>query len=117
MTIENRFVPNDAVSLYFKAADLLVLPYRSATQSGVIQVAYNFGVPVVSTRVGGLPEVVLEGETGFLVPPENPRQLADAVIKYFKQGQKDTIVKGIEKVREKFSWDTMVTTLTQLTVK
>ena len=66
-------MPDETVEDYFLAADLAVLPYVSATQSGIVQIAYNYDLPVVTTDVGGLPEVVHDGETGFIVPPEDPR--------------------------------------------
>ncbi len=74
------FVPDDTVEDYFLAADLAVLPYVSATQSGIIQIAYNYDLPVVTTNVGGLPEVVRDGETGFIVPPEDSAGLAAAIV-------------------------------------
>jgi hypothetical protein len=72
----DRYVPDEEVGDLVAAADCVVLPYRSATQSGVVLVAYAGGCPVISTAVGGLPEVVDDGVTGFLVPPENPDALA-----------------------------------------
>jgi len=83
--IIDRFVPDDEVSLYFSAADLVVLPYQSATQSAVIPIAYAFERPVVATRVGGLPEMVHHGETGFLVDPGDPEGLAHAIIRFYEE--------------------------------
>jgi glycosyltransferase involved in cell wall biosynthesis len=79
-------VPDEEVGEYFAAADLVVLPYVSATQSGITQVAYAFGLPVVSTKVGGLPEVVRDGETGYIVPSRSESALAGAVVRYFTEG-------------------------------
>ena len=79
-------VPDESVGDYFGAADVAVLPYVSATQSGITQIAFAFGLPVISTNVGGLPEVVREAETGYIVKPENERELADAVVRYFTSG-------------------------------
>jgi glycosyltransferase involved in cell wall biosynthesis len=76
-------VPDESVGDYFGAADVVVLPYVSATQSGITQIAFAFGLPVISTNVGGLPEVVREGETGYIVKPEDERDLAGAVVRYF----------------------------------
>jgi len=76
-------VPDESVGDYFGAADVAVLPYVSATQSGITQIAFAFGLPVISTNVGGLPEVVREGETGYIVKPEDERDLAGAVVRYF----------------------------------
>ncbi|CUT02751.1 Glycosyl transferases group 1, partial [Candidatus Kryptonium thompsonii] len=68
---KSEYIPNDEVKVYFCASDLVVLPYISATQSGIVQIAYNFNKPVIATNVGGLPEVVIDGETGFVVEPSS----------------------------------------------
>jgi glycosyltransferase involved in cell wall biosynthesis len=74
------FVPNERVPLYFGAADLVVLPYREIFQSGVAVAAYTYGRPVVATPVGGLPELVDEGVTGFVAPAADARALADTLV-------------------------------------
>lgn len=79
----NQFVPNEEVGKYFAAADVMVQPYRSATQSGILNVAYSFGVPAVVTRVGGLEEYVTDGVTGIVAPPESPEELAKAVVRFY----------------------------------
>jgi D-inositol-3-phosphate glycosyltransferase len=79
-----EFIPDEEVELYFKAADLLVLPYKEIFQSGVLFLAYCFGLPVVATDVGSLREEIIEGRTGFLCPPENPGELAQAIRIYFQ---------------------------------
>jgi glycosyltransferase involved in cell wall biosynthesis len=76
-------VPDESVADYFSAADLVVLPYVSATQSGITQIAFAFGLPVVSTDVGGLTEVVRDGETGYIVKPADERGLASAIVRFF----------------------------------
>ena len=77
----NEFIPNKDIYKYFGEASIVVLPYISATQSGIIPLAYAFGKPVVATRVGAIPEVVEEGKTGILVEPRNESALANAIIK------------------------------------
>ncbi|MBK9249925.1 MAG: glycosyltransferase [Ignavibacteria bacterium] len=79
----NQFVPNEEVGKYFAAADVMVQPYRSATQSGILNVAYSFGVPAVVTRVGGLEEYVTDGVTGIVSAPESPEELAKAVVRFY----------------------------------
>ncbi|MFH1861745.1 MAG: glycosyltransferase [bacterium] len=114
ITIANQYVPNEQVYLYFRSADLLVLPYRSATQSGVIQVAYHFGLPIVSTMVGGLKEVVAEGETGYLVEPENPAKIADAIIRFYKEDRLLEFKRNAKQAGERFSWQTMISNLVEM---
>jgi glycosyltransferase involved in cell wall biosynthesis len=77
--LRDGFVSNDEAALLFSAADAAVLPYRSATQSGVVQLAFAYGVPVVATSVGGLPEAINDGVDGLLCPPEDPRTLATII--------------------------------------
>lgn len=89
-------VPDEAVGEYFAAADLVVLPYVSATQSGITQVAYAFGLPVVSTDVGGLPEVVRDGETGYIVPSRNEAALAGAIVRYFTEGREAALRSNVQ---------------------
>ena len=82
---EDHYIPNEAVAPYFAAADVVVLPYLEASQSGIIPIAYDFGTPVITTRVGGLPEAVAEGVTGLLVEPGNPAALADTIGRYYEE--------------------------------
>lgn len=77
---DTRYVPMEEVGALVTRASIVVLPYRNATQSGALQVAYTFGRPVIVTRVGGLPEVVEEGQSGLVVPPEAPAELAQAIV-------------------------------------
>lgn len=96
------FIPNEAVRDYFSAADLVVQPYRSATQSGITQIAYHFEKPMVVTNVGGLPEVVPDGKTGFVTGPE-PRAIADAIIRFYEEGIPDLEI-HLKEEKKKYSW-------------
>ncbi len=80
--VVNQFVPNEEVAKYYQAADVVILPYRSATQSGILNVAYGFYKPVIVTDVGGLAEFVDEGKTGFVVKPNSPDAIVDGVNKF-----------------------------------
>jgi D-inositol-3-phosphate glycosyltransferase len=80
------YVPFSEVAGYIAAADVLVLPYRHVSQSGVLYLALAHGLPVVATRVGALPEVLHDGESGLLVPPESPGALAEALVRLFGDG-------------------------------
>jgi glycosyltransferase involved in cell wall biosynthesis len=81
--IVNQYIPNEEVYKYYSAADLVVQPYRSATQSGILNVAYGFLKPVVVTRVGGLEEFVQNEKTGIIVEPESPAEIVKGVKRFF----------------------------------
>ncbi len=83
--VVQEFVPNEDVGKYYSVADLVVLPYLSATQSGVLNIAYGFGKPVVVTDVGGLAEDVEEGSTGYIIKPGSPEEIANIVNKFFSE--------------------------------
>jgi glycosyltransferase involved in cell wall biosynthesis len=105
ITIINEYVANEAVHLYFTAANLAVLPYNEATQSGILSIAYGFAKPVVITDVGGLAELVDEGKTGFIVPPHDIPKLADTVIRYFKENHEQAFSQNIEVKRQENSFN------------
>jgi glycosyltransferase involved in cell wall biosynthesis len=109
--ILNRYVPNEEVELYFAASDVVVLPYISATGSGIVQAAFGCNKPVITTTVGCLSDVVDHGKTGYLVPPKSPQAIADAVLSFYKNGRHDEFVNSIVKDKKKFSWDRMVETI------
>jgi len=108
------FVPDAVVEDYFLAADLAVLPYVSATQSGIVQIAYNYDLPVVTTDVGGLPEVVRDGETGFIVPPADPAALAAAVVRFFREDRAASFAAAVAREKAKYSWDRMAEAVERL---
>ncbi|OGP93042.1 MAG: hypothetical protein A2156_03935 [Deltaproteobacteria bacterium RBG_16_48_10] len=110
----DQYVPNEKVALYFDAADVVVLPYVSATQSGIVQIAYGFNKPVITTRVGGIPEVVWDGETGFLTEPENGEALAETIVKFFRQMESIEFFQNIGKIKEQFDWKRMVETIERI---
>lgn len=109
--IVDIYVPNESVGLYFSASDVIVCPYVSATQSGIVQITYAFNKPVISSRVGGLPDVIDDGKTGYLVERCNPKALADAIVKFFKNKDKIDFKKNIQNIQDRFSWDHMVKTI------
>ena len=108
--IIDRFVPDHEVSLYFSAADLVVLPYESATQSAIVPIAYAFERPVIATCVGGLPEAVCDGKTGLLVEPRNPAALASAIIRFFEERLGPAFTRNISQ-RKQFSWTDLAGTI------
>ena len=92
----NKFIPNEEVSKYYMASDAVILPYRSATQSAVLNVAYSFRKPVVATKVGGLSEFVKDNFTGILVEPESPESLAEGIKRIFQPEGKINFEVNIE---------------------
>jgi glycosyltransferase involved in cell wall biosynthesis len=84
-TLINKFVPNEEVGLYFTAGDVVCLPYRSATQSGPLNIAYGMGKPVIVTDVGGLAEFVVPEKTGFVVPPEQPKAITESITAFYQR--------------------------------
>lgn len=108
------YTPDNEVEKYFAACDAVVLPYESATQSGIVQIAYGFEKPVIVTNVGGLPDVVTDGKTGYVVEPQNPEVLADAVIQYYKEDKEKEFIENVREEAYRFSWDRMNETIMQL---
>lgn len=94
--IIQQFVPNEEVGKYYSAADVIVLPYLSATQSGVLNIAYGFLKPVIVTDVGGLAEDVNEGKTGYIVAPGSPQAITEAVGKFVAEKGKTDFKQNIE---------------------
>ena len=111
-TVEG-YIPDREVEKFFAASDLVVLPYVSATQSGIVQIAYGFTKPVVVTDVGGLPEVVTDGKTGYVVESQNPAALEKAVVKFFAEQKADEFEIHIKEEEYKFSWDRIVEVIEQ----
>lgn len=112
--IIDGYIPDDEVEKYFAACDLVVLPYESATQSGIVQIAYGFEKPVIVTNVGGLPDVVKNGKTGYVVEPMDSEALAEAVIDFYEHDKAGTFEKAIKQEAHRFSWDMMEEVVTSL---
>ena len=114
IVLVSDYVPDKEVENYFSACDLVVLPYESATQSGIVQIAYGFNKPVVVTDVGGLSEVVINGKTGYVVPPFDHECIATAVIDFFENKKLHAFEKKIRAEEYKYSWDRMSEIVNQL---
>ncbi len=110
----SRFVPSEEINQYFSAADVVVLPYKSATQSGIVQLAYHFNKPCIVTDVGGLAEVVIDGETGFVVEPENAAAITQAVLRFYEEGKEEAFSQNVQKEKLKYSWDRMLDAIEEL---
>ncbi|MGE5410719.1 MAG: glycosyltransferase [Clostridiales bacterium] len=100
------FIPTNEVKYYFCAADAVILPYKDATQSGIVQIAMNFKKPVIATNVGGLEEVVLDTKTGFIVEKQKPEKIAEAIMKFYSSSEdlEKEFQRNIEGEVDKYSW-------------
>ena len=105
--IYDGYIPDQEVEKFFAASDIVVLPYISATQSGIVQIAYGFEKPVVVTNVGGLPEVVKNGKTGYVVEAENSGAIAQAIIRFFESDNRKAFESAIQEEADRYSWDNM----------
>jgi len=104
--LRTDFVPDDEVANYFCCADLITLPYRDATQSGVTQIAYYFEKPMLVTNVGGLPEIVPNRKSGYVVEPDS-QAIADALVDFFENKNPDFFTQTLREERKRFEWSTL----------
>ena len=107
-TWENRFIPDSEVSTYFSASDVMALPYHSASQSGIIQIAYSYNIPVVVTDVGGLPEYVEKGVSGEVVGVNNPYELATCLANGLLNNDFGKMSNNMNLVKSKFTWKNFI---------
>ena len=114
--LKDTYTPDDEVEKYFAAADIVVLPYEDATQSGIVQIAYGFEKPVLVTNVGGLPDVVTNDKTGYVVEPKNPEAIYKAVLDYFSNNRFEEFNEEIKKEAFRFSWEHMTESIDSLFV-
>lgn len=106
VVMHNDYIPDDKVNLYFSACDIVAQPYKTATQSGVTQVAFHFEKPMLVTNVGGLPEIVPDGKIGYVVEP-NAQSIADALLRFYREGKEVDFIEGVREEKKKYSWDRM----------
>ncbi len=104
------FIPREEVKYYFSAADMVVQPYREATQSGITQIAYHFERPMLVTKVGGLPEIVADGLAGY-VSEVDPTSIADCIVDFYTHHRENQFSKRAAIEKDKFSWDSFVAKL------
>lgn len=108
-----HFIPNDHVRHYFSAADMVVQPYKTATQSGISQLAYHFEKPMIVTRVGGLPEIVPDGVAGYVVE-QSPRAIADAIVDFYENDRCSSLQAGVRAGKARYAWTGFVDALSEL---
>lgn len=104
--MRTEFIPDDKVNIYFSAADMVVQPYKSATQSGVTQIGYHFNKPMLVTNVGGLSEIIPDGKIGYVVEPESDK-IADALVDFYENERRIEFESNIPEEKKKFSWSNM----------
>ncbi|MCB8946121.1 MAG: glycosyltransferase [Ardenticatenaceae bacterium] len=114
VTILNKYVPDEEVAALMQRADVVVLPYRSATQSAIVQVAFGHGKPVITTDVGGLAEAVQHEVTGLIVPPEQPAALAAAMDRFFVEELGPVLGENVRGENGRFGWERLIQTLLKL---
>ncbi|MBK6541230.1 MAG: glycosyltransferase [Flavobacteriales bacterium] len=106
------YIASERIATFFSASEVLVLPYRSATQSGIVQIAHHFELPCIVTDVGGLAEVVIEGRTGHVVPAGNKAALADRVIRFLRE--RIDMRPGLRDARKRYQWSTFTESFERL---
>ncbi len=111
--LHDRFVADAEVKYYFSAADCVVLPYKTATQSGVTQIAYQFCTPMIVTAVGGLAEIVPDGRVGYVCPP-TAEGVADAIERIYQPGVLERFRENCLEERKRFSWEEMCSRIEEL---
>lgn len=109
----NDFIPDTEVKYYFSMADIIAQPYKSATQSGVTQIAYHFHKPMLVTKVGGLAEIVPHGKVGYVVSPQ-PKDIADGLVDFYEHHREEEFKSNINQEKEKYSWKTMLDSINQI---
>lgn len=114
LILRTEFIPDSEVRYYLSAADLVVQPYRSATQSGVTPLAYHFDKPMIVTNVGSLPSLVPHEKVGLVAEPD-PASIADAILRFYEMGE-DYFIPHLRTEKQKYSWSNLVTSIRSLAV-
>ena len=114
--MKSDFIPADIVKDYFCAADMITQTYRTATQSGVTQIAYSFDRPMLVTNVGGLAEIVPNNKVGY-VTSQNPIAIADAIVDFYTNNKEAEFMINTSTEKKRFSWESFVDGVEQLMQK
>ncbi|MEI8205048.1 MAG: glycosyltransferase [Bacteroidota bacterium] len=109
--LRTGFIPDNEVRNYFSLSDLVAQPYRTATQSGVSQIAYHFEKPMLVTNVGGLAETIPNGKVGYVIDVENTKQIADSLVDFFANDRAANMIENIKIEKKKFLWSRMTTAI------
>lgn len=108
VTLHDQYVPDETLAAYLEAADVVVLPYRHATQSAIAQWSLSMGTPVIVSAVGGLKEAVQDGINGLLVPPEDHQALAEKIVAYFQTNLKEQLSRNLQQKPSPYLWENFV---------
>lgn len=108
----DSYISNEEVYKYFTPSDVVVLPYTSATQSGIVQIAFGFEKPIIASRIGGIPEVVLENQIGLLAEPNNPDDFAEKIIDFYEKDLGVKFAENISEEKKNYSWEKIVEVVT-----
>ena len=114
LVMRTDFIADAEVGHYFGAADMVVQPYKTATQSGISQLAYHYEKPMLVTAVGGLPEIVPDGKAGYVVAPEDAKAVADAIIDFYQNNRRLSLTSGVRAGKALFSWSNMIKGIKEL---
>lgn len=111
--LRTDFIPDSSVNQYFSSADIVAQPYKTATQSGVTQIAFHFEKPMLVTNVGGLAEIVPHGKIGYVVEPD-VNQIADALVDFFQNDKQTLFEQNIVEEKQKYAWNKMTDAIAEL---
>ena len=117
INLQVRYIPETGIPVFFSAADVCILPYRSATQSGIVGIAYHFDLPVIVTNVGGLAEMVEENKTGLIANVPDAIELASTLKKFFLDRTGNDFIAGITKFKSEHSWKSLADDMNSFTKK
>jgi len=109
-----QFIPEAEVKYYFCATDLITQPYKTATQSGVSQIAYHFNKPMLVTDVGGLAELIPHRKVGYVVPPKNAQEISEAIFDFYAHERENEFIENVKLEKQNYSWERMTKTLFEL---
>ena len=111
--LHNDYIPDTEVNRFFSVADIVAQPYKTATQSGVTQIAFHFEKPMLVTNVGGLPEIVPDGKIGYVVEPD-PKPIADALCRFFTENKQEEFSQNVIEEKKKYAWPTFTEIMSNL---
>ena len=113
LILRTDFIADSEVAKYFSVADMVVQPYKSATQSGVTQIGYHFEKPMLVTDVGGLSEIIPDQKVGYVVQP-NVKAIADALVDFYENSRQAEFEEQVKEEKKKYSWQRMVETISEV---